>query len=197
MATQLSIVNQALRIIGQQPVDLLSESDRVTALAKSTWDAAVEWCLRCHPWSHAQRWASLAREAEDPPFSYSASFSMPSDCLYIIDIREDEDLTLEGAEYALVGTHIYTNLETCLCRYVHSNSDISFWPADFCEVVAYKLAIEMVGLMVPGDIAVKAQLLEQLMMFLDIARANDFNSNKLPELDQTKKCSFLVKRYGG
>lgn len=197
MATQLSIVNQALRFLGQAQVDFLSQSDNVTALAKSSWDGTVEWCLRCHAWSHSQKWASLAREAEDPPFSFKASFAVPADCLYIIDIRGDEDLTTEGAEFALVGMHLYTDIEKCLCRYVAKGIDPSFWPSDFCELVAYKLALEMAPTMVPADSAIKNELFQQMQISLDIARANDFSSNKLPELNQEKKCSLLVKRFGG
>lgn len=195
MATKLSIINRAYRYIGQSPIELITPEDPTQLLVRGAYEDNVEWCLRCHAWSHAQKWVKLAKQNEKPAFGFENCFTMPADCLYVIDIRQDGDLTLAGEEYALVGTSIYTDIDPCFCRYITSLSDMAFWPSDFCDLISLRIAIELAPTLVPGDSNTVDSLSKRLQLALEVAKRNDMAASNLPQIDQKSRCSFLQQRW--
>lgn len=195
MATKLSIINRAYRYIGQSPVELITPEDPTQLLVRGAYEDNVEWCLRCHAWSHAQKWAKLAKLEEDPPFGFANNYAVPADCLYVIDIHQDEDLTLIGEEYALVGNNLYTNADPCLCRYITTLSNMAFWPSDFCDLISLRIAIELAPTLVPGDSNITDSLSKRFQLALEVAKRNDMAASNLPQIDQKNCCSFLQRRW--
>lgn len=197
MATQVSIVNRAFRFLGEAGINEIGQDSNLANIAKDAWEVVLDWCLRCHPWNFSQKWASLARNNENPAFGFSYSYKIPADCLRVIDIRSDGDLSRIGADYNLVGRDIFTNIDPCLCRYVYRNTDPTYWPADFSEFVTIKLALDIVPTSVPAETNIKKELEQRLYIAMDIARKADNAENRAVKIDQRYGSRTLQARWKG
>lgn len=195
MATQLSVINKAVRFLGQDELASPEQFSSIALSAYAAWDDALDWCLRCHPWNFAQKWETLAELTSKPPFSYRYSYLLPSDCVRLVDVRSDEDLALLGARFAVAGRVVYTNASPCLARYIYRVTDPTFWPADFTEVVSYKVALDIAAVIIPGDSAMRKDIDQRFFVSLDVARKNDMSEDNAPELNATKMSPSLMARY--
>lgn len=196
MATQLSVINKAIRFLGEDQLASLEQLNKLSLSAGAAWDDALEWCLRCHPWSFAQKWETLAKLTETPAFAYCCAYMMPSDCLRLVDIRQHADLRVMGAPFSVVGRKVYTDIDPCYARYVYRCTDPTFWPADFTEVVSYKIALDVASVIVPGDSPMRKDLDSRFFISLDMARKNDLCEDNPPELDRHRMSPTLQARYG-
>ncbi|MFI3271239.1 MAG: hypothetical protein R3Y11_03910 [Pseudomonadota bacterium] len=195
MPTQISIVNKALRMIGQSEISSLGDGTAAAARCDRAWSTVLDEVLRMHPWSHAMEWASLARLTTSPAFGFHYAYAMPSNCIRIVDVRSHGDLHRQGLPFEIVGTHVYTDAKPCLARYVVRNADYDYWPSDFCEALSCKLAADIaIPLARDGGQIMKA-MMERYQMALDYARLHDTACRYGPEIDEASECSFITARH--
>lgn len=143
MPGKLGIINMALSKGGQRPATSLTEDHPPLTAALVAWDPVVEEALRAHPWSHALVWASLAHEAESPPWGFAHAYSLPADCLLLVDVRGTDDPFAPAAAHSLSGRSVLTDVSPCLARYVARRPDPFAWPPDFADAVACRLGAEI------------------------------------------------------
>lgn len=195
MPSQVAIINKALRMIGQSEILSLSDGSASAARCDRAWSIIVDEVLRMHPWSHAMEWASLARLTTSPPFGFQYAYALPSNCVRIVDIRSHGDLRRMPLHFEVVGTSIYTDAKPALARYVVRDSNYEFWPADFCEAIACKLAADIsIPLSRDGGQIMKV-MLERYQTALDLARLHDTVCRYEPELDDASECAFITARH--
>ncbi len=145
-ATKLGIINRALAKAGLRPATSPAEDHPPLAAALSVWDAVTDETLRAHPWSHALVWTALAREADPPAWGFAHAYSLPADCLRLIDVRGENDPSAPPARHSLSGRSVYSDVSPCLARYVARRPDPWLWPPDFAEAVVCRLAADIATL---------------------------------------------------
>ncbi len=194
MPSKISIINKALRMIGQSELNSLSDSTAAAARCDSAWASVLDEVLRAHPWSHFTTWASLAPLSSAPVFGFRYAYALPSTCIRIIDVRSHGDLHQAALPFELVGTSIYTDAKPALARYVARNADSTYWPADFCEALSCKLAADIAMPLARDGGQIMQAMFERYQRALDYARLTDAACSYTPELDEASQCAFIMAR---
>lgn len=132
MATSISMASNALVLIGDDPINALSDSEA----ASNLYDEVYEGFLSEHPWSFAlkEQWLSRLTATPDPQTGYRYAFQVPTDLIRMwaaLNIRD----------YRVVGDLIYANANELLARYVYRVDETSL-PAHAVRAIQYKLASE-------------------------------------------------------
>lgn len=142
MASSIEICNTALILIGQEPIITLDDTSKQARLCKRLYNSTLEGLLRQYPWTFAIRRVILSPDAEVPSFGYSRQFTLPSDCLRIVDIRftDCEYDWLKPGEVAVERGKILANEEIIYLRYVGSINDPNLFDTQFRDVLSYRLA---------------------------------------------------------
>jgi len=74
-----------------------------------------------------------------PAFGFTYRYALPSDYLMLLEIDENEDLTLP---YSVEGGEILTDEEELRGRYLYQVSTVSSMDKDFIKLLQYKIAAE-------------------------------------------------------
>ena len=187
---KLEIINNALMKVGLPLADSLSDVDWN---AQTIYETAARQALRSFAWGFAMKYKKLTAASTAPTHGFSKSYSMPEECLRVLDVRSSEDIRAPKARFAISGRLIYTNASPCCARYVSDViSDPESWPDDFADAVSCKIAAEIANLsaqtatLTPG-------LLQMYQLALAQAQAIDSTeTNERVPLDE----SILATRTG-
>jgi hypothetical protein len=163
MASSTEICNTALILIGQEPVITLDDTSKQARLCKRLYDSVLEAILRQYPWTFAIRRIILSRDLETPVFGKAYQYTLPTDCLRIIDIcvtADDRDY-ISDSEYTVEGNKILTDYEPLYLRYISRPKSANLFDPQFCTCLAYRLARVMCqALTADQDLLVKLTELE-------------------------------------
>lgn len=159
---KLTLVNKALLKVGLPLAAALNDCDWNAAMV---FDAASEEVFRSFTWNFAQKYVSLG-QGSAPGHGYDFSYPLPADCARVIDVHCQHDLRSPRARRSVVGKQLYTNVSPCNLRYVSKATPIADWPADFCDAVAARIALEIAPLSTQS-----ASMVPQLMQLYQLALA--------------------------
>lgn len=169
MATDIDMASNALILIGDDPINALSDSTAASNLYADTY-ALV---LSQHPWSFAMKEQFLSRltQAPDRETGYSYAFRMPTDVIRLWALLNVHD-------YRIVGENLYCNSQTALARYVYKVDETSL-PPSVIKAIEYKLAADFAISVAEDDS--KSKLYE--MKYMDaIAQAMAIDSQQHPQV---------------
>jgi hypothetical protein len=146
MATQLTLYNNALLLLGERPLASLTENREARRLLDTVWARpVVRECLERGQWRFAMRTVELSYSPSvEPPFGYTYAFDKPEDLIRTTAVCQDEYLRVPLLEYQVEGIYWYANLDTIYVRYVSDDTsfggDLSSWPANFTRFVEATMA---------------------------------------------------------
>ena len=169
MPSIVGIMNKALRLIGQTEIASPEQQTPSAVRCSAAWRDVVDEVLRAHPWAHATVWR-------------------------VIDVRADGNLARQGLPFEVVRGSIYTDAAPCNTRYVARDADPTFWPPDFCDAVAAKLAAEVALPLARDGGAMMRAMLDRYQWVVDAARLNDAATSREVELDEGAECCFIKAR---
>lgn len=190
MGDKLSIINAALMKVGLPLAASLTDCDWN---ASSIYDTVAAQVLRSFAWGFATRYAVLGRSVQEPAFGFQYAYTLPQECLRVIDVRCGEDLRSPRARFVLSENLLYANITPCNCRYVARILDPSVWPPDFADAVAARIAAEIANLSAQ-TMSMTSGLVQLYQLSLAQAQAIDATetTERVP-LDE----SILAGRSGG
>lgn len=142
MATKHSIMNEALRILHEAPLQNVDEQSEKGRLLRSAWDDAVVYCFEQGAWNFLEVRAELAQSDVTPPFGYGKVYALPADCVRILLVSEtgfEGDDSLNWKEEA---GGIATDADRLFLRYVSDTrrKTPGAWSQTFADWVAAVLA---------------------------------------------------------
>lgn len=150
MASQLSLYNEALRLIGERRLASISENREPRRVLDDVWnDGAIDYCLEQGQWNFAMRAIMITKSTTTiPTFGYTNAFDKPSDFVNTAGVCSDEFFNVPVTEMVEEVGFWFSNLDTLYIRYVSNannyGSDLTLWPASFTKYVAAYLASEIV-----------------------------------------------------
>lgn len=147
--SEVSIANSALAKMGEYAVGRITaftDGTRPANIAGEQFDKIRDDLLRSHPWNFATKRLMLARSANTPPFQYSYQYPIPSDFLRAL-IVSDNTSGSSGIDYRMGyddtdGRVFMTNAPQLYLVYVAKITNTGYWPPDFQEAMAFRLAAE-------------------------------------------------------
>jgi len=132
--SEVSIVNEALTLIGAERIISLSDDGKSARLMNEAFDKARDELLESHPWRFAVKRVALAKLVDTPAYQYSSYFQIPADCLRVLETDP------ETAEWEREGQLIAANEDALNVKYIARITQPGLFSAKFAETLAAKLA---------------------------------------------------------
>lgn len=167
MATDVDICNLALGRLGDEAT--VSSIDPADNSAQAKYCAkfyllSLNSVLDEYPWSFSIKTISAAL-LENTQTLWAYCYAVPSDCNKIVgiydpaavgDVKTEQEYTVELNETG--APVIYTNQITAVLKYTAFISDTSTFSPSFIEALVWKLASNLAGVIIKGDVGVSASL---------------------------------------
>lgn len=137
MASKTEIANRALSKLGQPRVSNIdTDGTKAANTIRYMWDMTRDALLMAYPWNFSIQIAQLAADAEEPLYGYTTQYSLPSDCLSLLEIDNNP-------EFRFVQGKIHTSEAAPLnIKYIARMTNPGSWDALFNEAFASRLAYE-------------------------------------------------------
>jgi len=194
MSSKIGIINMALRRLGEQPINSLTEQSEAASIVKDIYDIALHRELREWPYSFAVKTKELTLlESEEPP-DFAYAFQLPADYVGFATVIEPTNTYVEElgnnnrflGEWEIREGLFLSNFDKTTIKYRFLQTDTSKWDGSFTNAFAWKLAEEL-ALPLTGA-AVKATRAEKNYV-LSIAQAQGKSGN------ESRKQSQLGSKY--
>jgi hypothetical protein len=153
MSNKTEVINRALIKIGANTIASPDEASEQARKALLVFQTTAQNEMRRQAWNFAKRRAVLAPLATATGGDdFDNSYNLPSDCLRLITLNGNwvfssiREVAYGSAPYyAIEGRTLQTDDTAASIVYVADVSgDVSFWDAAFVEVMACRLALELV-----------------------------------------------------
>jgi hypothetical protein len=182
--SETSICNMALVRIGTRRITALSDVTPEGQLCNEHYAQVRNSLLRSYWWSFAIDRAALSEDTTSPEFGYDRQFLLPSDCLRMLEIEDDDDCKIEGGK-------LLTNESSANIVYVKAVTDPTSFDVLFIEVLALALADRLV-MAITHDMTLKDTIGRELMMKLSQAKSINHIESKGQE---GRYPTWLQSRY--
>jgi hypothetical protein len=137
MATSVvSLVNNALGLIGAEFITSMDDPKRAAQLAKQFFPDTRDAVLRAFSWNCVEKAVVLAPLAQTPPFKWAYQFQLPSDFLRVISIEE-------STEYKVQGRKLLANVNTISLTYIYREQDVSQYDPLLASCIEARLASQL------------------------------------------------------
>jgi hypothetical protein len=142
MASEVSICNSALDKLGAARITDLTDNSRNARACSSAYERSRDALLRKHRWNFSIARAQLAADATDPEFGYDFQYTLPVDCLRVLEPYHG--FRRIGENRIIEGRKIITDETAPLdLRYVSKVTDPNVMDSLFLEVLAVEIAIDI------------------------------------------------------
>ena len=179
-ASDVAIANLALTKIGDLRITALSDNTKQAREVNAVYGMLRDKLQRTYNWRFCVKRAALAADVATPVFDYSHQYTVPSDCLRILQINAyypapdlSDLISSSGQEYVLEGGKILTRSSGVLnLRYLARIETTSLFDPSFDEAFASLLAYNVCEALTQSDAKKNAALRDYRMALMDAIRAN-------------------------
>jgi hypothetical protein len=139
-ASEVSIANEALLLLGANTITSFDDDDSNAVLVDRFYHTERDAILRSHRWNCAIETANLASLSTTPIIDWKYQFTLPVDpyCLRVLDVR-----TVTGdiyLDFAIQGRKLLTEESAVDITYVKRVEDPSSFDALLYQTIVFRLA---------------------------------------------------------
>lgn len=143
MASNIGIVNSALLKVGASKTIVSLTDDTPNAIkANALFDILRDALVRSGAWNFATKRVKLAQSTTVPVYEYDFGYPLPSDWLRTLQVH-DNDAGSGAVEYRMEDGSILSSATELWLLYINRVTDPNVMTADFRELLALKLAVEL------------------------------------------------------
>lgn len=139
--SQISICNSAIIKVGGDIITSITEDKKSAKILNAVYAQIRDEVLRSRNWNFAMKRATMTPTANTPPYEYDYEFSLPMDCLRVVDI--ENEYFDENFDFTIEGETLLCNEASINFRYIFRNEDESSYDPMFAECLAWRLAQEI------------------------------------------------------
>jgi hypothetical protein len=185
MATKLSLINNALILIGDVPLTSLTSGTRAQIVATSLYDNIVQNELSKFRWGFARKVAQLSLDVAAPIGNeWESKYTLPADMLNLIKLDP-------SINYQIIENKVYCNYSGSLyCDYIANVSE-SEWPVYFSKMIEYALGMDFAPSI--RDSAASMELLAN--QYLNASRMARFTDSQQHPQTPIQDRPFINVRY--
>lgn len=162
--SELTILNGALLMLGDDPIVSLDENTKRRKVATGLFATSRDTVLRMHPWNSAVKRALLSPLADAPVSTYAYLYVLPSDLLRLLDVSTDD--------YKVEARHIACNISSLACRYIYRNVNYETWDALLVQTMQAYMAM-VLAYPITKSLSTRDAMKSLLADILKIAKAVD------------------------
>jgi len=167
LPSKTGICNLALKRIGANAVTSIDTDDSNEArILVYLYDFVRRALLRSHPWNFAGKRQALSRLSTTPAFEYSYEYSLPDDCIRVMNLYDSSE------KFVIEGRKLLTDETTVNLRYIYDVTIEAYFDPLFVEVFALALAYRL-SYNISGNSTVTQEIKLQLDEQMRIAKMVD------------------------
>ncbi len=192
-AGEVAIVNQALGLLGQDPIMSLDQEGRSAEWSNILWPQARDAVLSLHPWSCALERAQLARLGTAPLAGFAYAYQLPSSpyCLRPWAMEGTPD-TGQPWPWRVRRRSLETDAEAALITYSCRLTDTTLFDPLLVEALAAHLAWKL-AYVLAGN---KRKVPEMLTIFEGaMAQAKNADGRQGLEAPENQTSSYVTGRW--
>lgn len=193
--TEIDLANMALTMLGQQPINDLTDNNNRANLANTRLADVRDSVLRAHNWNCAIKRASLATLTDAPTWGFKSAFVLPVDFVRLVGLEDElTQYKIEAGNFG--GTNsllLLTDTSTVNILYVYQVTDVSKMDHSLKQAIATRLASE-IAMAITGDTGKENFLLQKYELLL--ARAQFEDSQGHHSLEHIHAGEWLDERRG-
>lgn len=174
MAKKISIINEAVLLVGATQISSLEDSSREALVAGSVYTTTYEELISCHPWTFSLNQVSLTRLVDDPLFGFDHAYQLPVDPKLIRLIRKNNPKN----DYRLFEDKLYTDDDEVEIIYQFKPQEENL-PSYFVRALVMELS-KLFALSLIQD-ETQAQLFEGLAQ-RQVRKARNIDSQNQPSI---------------
>jgi hypothetical protein len=91
-SSALVICNNALRLLGNNPINAITDDNKSAKLCLQFYQQTVDAVLRAYTWNCATVRSLALTAATAPAFGFSYAFALPEGCLRVLNILDDDTI---------------------------------------------------------------------------------------------------------
>jgi hypothetical protein len=173
--TPTHVCNLALGRLGEKRIMDMDEETTAGRACKLHFETARDSVMRSHRWNFAQKRVTLTKLVAAPAFGWENQFTLPADCLRVLEVNDSEFEVHRGNRWEIEGRVLLSNEDSVELVYTARTTDTTLWDPLFVEALATYLAARLSETM-RGDTTRTAELLEEFArMTGPVARRVDAN----------------------
>lgn len=142
-SSDVQICNYALGLLGDDSITSLTDDSNRARLANRFFADRVEQILRLHPWNCAIERVALAQISTDPVFGWDSQFQLPTNCLFVLSLNDDQERGEPGDPFRVEGRMLLCNSTAADIRYVKSETDPNQYDSLLKRAIGTGLAADM------------------------------------------------------
>ena len=144
---KVKICNMAIFHVGGNKISSLNDNSAEARICEVQYDIARDKVLSDKDWTFAVSRAEIAENAVTPVFGYDGSFTLPSDCLRVIEVFEDAN-AFKNSNNPLAWEREENNISadtsgSVFIRYIKRIEVSSRYSAGFVDALAHYLAYKL------------------------------------------------------
>ena len=193
MASVVSICNSALNQLGAASITALTDNSKNARLCNERYETVRDAVFRSHPWNCLIKRQQLAQDATTPAYGFSFQFSLPSDCLRLLN------LDAYNSDHKVEGRKILCNEASIKIAYISQVTDPNIMDVLLRETISSGIAADL-GYAITANLQVSKLMQEKYQFKLSEARHTDASEGynvdpKNGQVDQILTEDFLNSRY--
>ena len=119
MASVIQICNSALNQLGASSITALTENSKNARLCNERYETVRDAVFRSHPWNCLVKRVQLAKDTETPAWGFTNQYTLPSDCLRVLQIKD------YNLDYKIEGRKLLINEDTVFLIYLAQITDVN------------------------------------------------------------------------
>ena len=193
MASVIQICNSALNQLGAGSITALTENSKNARLCNERYETVRDAVYRSHPWNCLIKRVQLAQDSDTPAWGFSYQYTLPSDCLRVLQITDYD------ADYKIEGRKLLINVSEVYLLYSAQITDVNELDVLLRETISAGIASD-IAYAITSNLQVAKLMTEKYSLKLSEARHTDASEgyNTDPTLGNTDQIiteDFINSRY--
>ena len=190
----VDICNSALNHVGGNNITSLTEDSKPARLLNQRYEPVRDAVFRAHPWNCLIARTDLASDSTAPAFDFSYQYTLPSDCLRVLQAQYLDTV------FKVEGRKILTDDSAFNLIYIKRETDTAKYDSLLIDALAARLASEIAYPLVASSV-LSNSLLQVYFSKLSEARFVDATEGMPSSMDQVSDTgsieanTFIAARY--
>lgn len=139
MASEVGIVNVALRMLGAKRIAALTDDNENAKRANDVYEPLRDYLMRAHVWNFGVKRRKLGQLSSAPTYEFDYAYQLPSDWLRTVEVHDNSAGTHQ-AIYRIEGTSVLSDAPDIWMMYVWRVTDPNQMTADFRQALSCLIA---------------------------------------------------------
>lgn len=175
MATSIEICNIALDKLGALRISGFDQNTKESRACNLNYTNCRDQVMSEIPWTFAVKRATLAPDVDTPAWEFSYAYTLPADCLHLIELDGNPNYRKEGRK-------IYTDEGTSLnIKYIYRNENTSEYTPLFVNMLSTYLASTICESLTQ-DTTQRQLLMQEYMDAMDRAKGEDARNDPAQDI---------------